>query len=85
MNIKNIVRIVQKEHRILPRGEVCGFIKNRYQRRYINSNIIISAVGENCLRQKWHKLIKTQSYKMGIEEIIPIPLVQISRKREKRV
>ena len=76
MNIKNIVRIVQKEHRILPRGEVCGFIKNRYQRRYINSNIIILFAAEMA------QAYKDQVIKWGIEEIIPIPLHK-SRKRKR--
>lgn len=82
MNIKNIVRIVQKEHRILPRGEVCGFIKNRYQRRYINSNIIISCSWGELFAAEMAQAYKDQVIKWGIEEIIPIPLHK-SRKRKR--
>ena len=84
MNIKNIVRIVQKEHRILPRGESLWLHKEPvstaiYKFKYNNKR----SWGE-LFAAEMAQAYKDQVIKWGIEEIIPIPLHK-SRKRKEGI
>lgn len=66
----------------ITQGRSLWLHKEPVSRRYINSNIIISAVGENCLQAEMAQAYKDQVIKWGIEEITPFLCTNLEREKE---